>query len=131
MLRSAAAPTLTCPRCEQPGIHGTADECLDALRAAVAGETPRPRPVRPLPRPVPAAKAKPQRASAPPVDPLRPLTVTQASALVQVSRSAIYGWIRDGKLEVEFTPGGSVRIQRSQLLRASRRNDPPSSPADA
>lgn len=120
MLRSHSAPTLTCPRCEQPGIHGTADECLDALRAAVAGETPRPRPVRPLPRPVPKAQSpKPERAPAP-VDPQKPLTVTQASALVQVSRSAIYGWIREGKLEVEFTPGGAVRIPRSQLLRARR-----------
>lgn len=117
MLRHASAPTLTCPQCEQPSIHGTPDECLDALRSAVAGETPRP---RPLPRPVPAAKPKPAPVVVAPVDPLKPLTIRKACELADVTRSTIYNWIRAGKLEVEYTAGGAVRIPRSQLLRARR-----------
>ena len=49
MLRPASPATLTCPQCEQPGMHGTVDQCIASLKRAIAGETPRPRPVPPAP----------------------------------------------------------------------------------
>ena len=55
-----------------------------------------------------------------PVDPLKPLSINQACELLSVQRSTVYNWIREGKIEVEYTPGGAVRIRREQLLRAPR-----------
>ena len=110
--------TLTCPQCEQPGLHATADACLDALRAAVASEPPRLRPQRPSlapPRPAP-----PLRPVAMPTDTATPLTINQACALLQVTRHCIYDWMQQGKLRWEYTPGGSRRIYRASLLRAKR-----------
>lgn len=115
MLRPHHGHTLTCPHCEQPGPHGTVDQCIEALKKAIAGETPRPRPIQ---KPLPAPTMKP--AAVLPVDPLKPLSIRQACELLNVARSTIYTWMRTGKIDVEYTPGGAVRISRSQLLRARR-----------
>jgi hypothetical protein len=102
MLRPPAVSTPTCPRCELPGVHND-DDCLAALRSAIAGEVPRP---RPIPRPVPPAKPTPIPAVAAPVDPLKPLSIRKACDLVDVTRSTIYNWMKLGKIEWEYTAGG-------------------------
>lgn len=118
MLRPHQGHTLTCPQCEQPGLHSTADACIEALRAAVAGEAPR---LRPSPRPVPLAKPRPTPAPATSyVDPSKPLTMRQACELVQVTRTTLYNWRKLGKIDWEYSAGGAVRIQRASLFRAKR-----------
>lgn len=113
MLRPHLGRTITCPQCEQPGPHGNVDQCIESLKKAIAGETPRP---RPIPKPRPAPKMKP--AAVLPIDQLKPLSIRQACELLNVARSTIYNWMREHKIEWEYTPGGAVRIRREQLLRA-------------
>lgn len=125
MLRALPVPTLTCPQCDQPGSHGTADECIAALQSAISNQPPRP---RPFPKSAPPAKAKPALIAKPPdletSDPSKPLTMRQACALVQVTRSTLYNWKRAGKIDWEYTVGGAVRIQRASLFRAKRNEMP-------
>jgi len=117
MLRPHSPQAAICPRCELPGVHND-DDCLAAYRAAIAAETPRP-------RPAPKLEPTPKRpAPLPPVemptDLSTPLTVNQACALVQVTRRAMYVWMQQGKVAWEYTPGGARRIYRASLLRAHR-----------
>lgn len=116
MLRPSTVSTPICPRCELPGVHNDED-CLAALRSAIAGETPRP---RPIPRPAPAAKPKPAPVAPPAVDLTKPLSIRKACELVDVTRSTIYNWMKLGKIEWEYSAGGAVRIQRASLFRAKR-----------
>lgn len=115
MLRPHQGHTLICPQCEQPGLHGHVDQCIEALRKAIAKEPPRPKP-----QSAPIPIARPARPVEIPSDPSAPLTVNQACALVQVSRHTLYDWMRDGKVRWESTPGGARRIYRASLLRAKR-----------
>lgn len=120
MLRPYHGHTITCPQCEQPGLHSTADACIQALRAAVAVEPLRPKPHgQPKPAPLPV-RPVPVRPVEIPSDPSTPLTINQACALVQVTRRCLYVWMKTGKLTWEYTPGGARRIYRASLLRAKR-----------
>ena len=49
--------------------------------------------------------------------PIEWLNVMQASARVGVSRRTIYNWLKAGKLAYARTPGGSIRIDASTLLK--------------
>lgn len=46
------------------------------------------------------------------------LRVDEVAAFFRVSRHAVYRWIREDRLEVTQTPGGTFRILRSSVLRA-------------
>lgn len=43
------------------------------------------------------------------------LTVNEVATFYRVSRAAVYGWIRQGKLKATTNPGGSIRIRVSDL----------------
>jgi excisionase family DNA binding protein len=45
------------------------------------------------------------------------LTISQAARLTKNSRSTIYNWLREGKLEGFWLPNGARRIHRAALLR--------------
>ncbi len=47
---------------------------------------------------------------------IRLLTVREACDLLNVSRQAIYNWIRDGRIIPVKTPGGRIRIPENQLI---------------
>lgn len=50
-----------------------------------------------------------------PLDPNRLLSVTQACALVGVSRRTVYNWITSGQVEYVRLPNGRARIVASSL----------------
>lgn len=45
------------------------------------------------------------------------IPIMDAARVCSVSRRTIYNWLRDGKLTILRTPGGAIRIKRSELLR--------------
>ena len=99
-----------CPRCELPGEHRTADDCLLAIRNTMRARAQLPaltRPVRP-PRKAPKACGdyNPEL-----------LTIRQACAVTQMSRRTITEWVRLGKVDRIYTAGGHPRIVAASLWR--------------
>lgn len=118
MLRHTAPSSPVCGQCEQPGVHGSHDACLSALRDALRREPPRRGHV---PAPAILAPVRPrvrQRTAAIDAD---WLTINQACAVVQMSRHALYDWMRDGKVQWQYTAGGQRRIKASSLWRIPER----------
>lgn len=50
------------------------------------------------------------------------ISLAEASAVVGVSKRALYRWMRDGKVEFVYTAGGSRRIVTASLWRAPGEN---------
>ena len=51
------------------------------------------------------------------------LRVDEVANFFDVSPQAVYLWIQHGKLDVERTPGGSIRVIRDSVVRWSIRLD--------
>ncbi len=45
------------------------------------------------------------------------VTIAQACGIAGVSRRTIYNWLKAGRLVVQRTAGGAVRIERTSLFR--------------
>ena len=45
------------------------------------------------------------------------VNIQSACSTLGVSRRTVYHWLADGKLPFQRTPGGSIRIKASDLLR--------------
>lgn len=45
------------------------------------------------------------------------LTVKEAAKIVKVTKSTVHRWIRKGNLKYYYTPGGTIRICKEDLLR--------------
>ena len=44
------------------------------------------------------------------------LTVPEVADIFRVSRKAVFGWLRTGRLPHIRTPGGGIRIRRDDVL---------------
>lgn len=50
----------------------------------------------------------------------RPLTISDLEARLNLDRSSIYRYIKDGRLQAWKTPGGSIRVDPSEVERITR-----------
>lgn len=100
----------TCPRCELPGEHRAADDCLLAIRNRMRARAQLPALTKPVRPPQKTAKA---------CDDYNPelLTIRQACAVTQMSRRTITEWVKLGKVERVYAAGGQPRIVAASLWR--------------
>lgn len=112
MLYRRNQPLPRCPYCELEGLHGTSDECLAALRTAIARERAVMTPHVTLPKMPP-----------------RPLSVAQAAVEVGVTPETVWQWIHAGKVIARHTAGGALRIEPESLWRARRADQGAREPA--